>query len=166
MATKKIVIASVLAAIVNGLLAGGNVDRAIVARAAWSRVGVVAWADYSRQADLGSGRLFYPAMAFVGTLLCIASVILLLCNGRFQWRSALPVLLAAGLMVASLPISFKAAPFILSLRHLEDNNITAIKQAFEGSYFWGRFQMSLHVLGFLANLWSIAALSRSQMPVD
>jgi hypothetical protein len=160
-ATRRILITSIAAAIVNGLLAGGNVDRAIVARPAWSGIGLVAWAEYSRHADLGNGQMFYPAMAIGGTLLCIVAAILFLRAGRVPGDAAWPVLLGAGLMVICLPISFVAAPFILSLRHIDNQDVTALRGAFDGSFFWGRFQMALHVLSFFANLWAISALSRN-----
>lgn len=158
--TRTILAASLAAAVVDGLLTGGNVDRAIVARPAWTRVGLAAWAQYTRQADLGNGQLFYPAMAFGGTLLCVVAAILFLRAGRVPRQAAWPVLLAAGLMVVCLPVSFVAAPFVLSLRHIDNQDVAALGRAFDGSYFWGRFQMSLHLLGFLANLWAIAVLNR------
>src|SRR5258708_37424001 len=43
----------VLAAFLNGLLTGGNVDRLLIASPAWERVGFEAWAEFSRNADLG-----------------------------------------------------------------------------------------------------------------
>ena len=84
----------VAATIVNGLLAGGNVDRAIVARPAWGQIGFAAWADYSRHADLGNGQWFYPVMALGGTLLSVLAAILFLATvgclgglrGQSYWR--------------------------------------------------------------------------------
>jgi hypothetical protein len=148
------------AAIVKGLLAGGNLDRAIFARSAWREIGLVAWAQYSRHADLGNGHVFYPAMAFAGTILSLLAAILFLKSGRIPRQAALPIMLAAALMVVCLPISFKAAPFILSLRQITDQNVAALQSAFEGSFLWGRGQMILHTMAFLSNLWSVASLSR------
>ena len=45
-------IALILATLVSGLLAGFNLDRALVAMPAWNAVGAVAWAEFSRRADL------------------------------------------------------------------------------------------------------------------
>jgi len=149
---------SLAAAIVNGLLAGGNVDRAIVARPAWTHLGLVPWAEYSRHADLGNGQWFYPAMALGGTLLSVLAAVLFLSRNRGIGKSGWPVLLAASLMVICLPISFEAAPFIQSLRHIENQNLALLESAFAGSFFWGRFQMLLHVAGFSANLWAIVSL--------
>jgi hypothetical protein len=149
---------SLVAAVVNGLLAGGNVDRAVVARSAWSQIGLVAWADYTRHADLSNGRVFYPAMAIGGTLLTVLVAIIFLGGGCTPRRAGWPIVLAAVFMVICLPISFKAAPFILSLRHISDQNVSALRRAFDGSFFWGRLQGMLHVGAFFANLSSIVAL--------
>src|SRR5438876_4021698 len=108
---------TVAAAVVNGLLAGGNVDRALVAMPAWHEVGLSNWADFSRHADLGRGQRVYPAMAIGGTLLSLGAAILF---GRFHGRprgAQWLVVASVALMIISLPISFRAAPFMLSLRH-------------------------------------------------
>jgi hypothetical protein len=149
---------AIAATIVNGLLAGGNVDRAIVARPAWSQIGFAAWADYSRHADLGNGQWFYPMMALGGTLLSVLAAVFFFINGRMPRRASWPIVLAAASMIVCLPISFIAAPFIQSLRHIGDQDVAALSRAFMGSFLWGRFQMALHVLGFFANIWSVVAL--------
>lgn len=58
----------ILAIVTSGVLAGMNLDRALVAMPAWHQVGASAWADFSRHADLGNGRTLYPLEAF-GSLL-------------------------------------------------------------------------------------------------
>jgi hypothetical protein len=73
-------------------------------------------------------------------------------------RASWPIVLAAVSMIVCLPISFIAAPFIQSLRHIGDQDVAALSRAFMGSFFWGRFQMALHVVGFFANIWSVVAL--------
>jgi len=153
---------TVAAAVVNGLLAGGNVDRALVAMPAWREVGLSHWADFSRHADLGRGQLIYPAMAIGGTLFSLSAAIL------FGWLHGRPhgalwlVVAGATLMIVSLPISFKAAPFMLSLRHINDSETVALSRAFDGFEFWGREQGILHVLAFGANLGAMIALTRAQ----
>jgi hypothetical protein len=151
------------AAIIDGLLAGGNVDRALIARPAWTHLGLTAWADYTRNADLANGRFFYPAMAFSGTMFCVLAAAI----GAFAWRSAkhaaLPVFLAAALMLTCLPISLKAAPFILKLDKVSDTNLPALADAFAGSYVWSLGQTILHSLAFLVNLWSLSAVSQQNL---
>lgn len=153
---------TVAAAIVNGLLAGGNVDRALVAMPAWREVGLSNWADFSRHADLGRGQIIYPVLAIGGTLLSLSAAVLFVCRyGRP--RGALWMIVAgAALMLVSLPISFKAAPFMLSLRHVGNADTVALGRAFDGFEFWGRGQGILHVLAFAANLAAMIALTRAQ----
>ena len=50
----------VVAATVIGGLFSSLLDRALVATPAWRHLGVHAWADYSRHANLGTGRIVYP----------------------------------------------------------------------------------------------------------
>jgi hypothetical protein len=43
-----------------GGLMGSLLDRAVVATPAWRKLGPVAWAAYSRHADLGNGQIPVP----------------------------------------------------------------------------------------------------------
>jgi len=56
-----------------GLLAGGNVDRGVVAMPAGQQLGPTAWAVFSRDADLGNGLLFYPPEGIGGALLALVA---------------------------------------------------------------------------------------------
>jgi len=60
---KLIVTFVVSASLANGLLAGGDVDRWLVGMPAWRSVGILAWANYSRSADLDNGFVLYPILA-------------------------------------------------------------------------------------------------------
>ena len=51
-----------LATAVNGLLAGLNVDTALVKLPARQRIGVVAYATFARGNDLGNGLVVYPLL--------------------------------------------------------------------------------------------------------
>jgi hypothetical protein len=51
----------IFATLVSGLLAGGNVDRAFVAMPALRQVGAIAWAEFSRHADLGTALSSIPS---------------------------------------------------------------------------------------------------------
>ena len=145
----------ILATIINGLLAGGNVDRSLVAMPAWQQTGIVAWANFSRHADLGSGQLLYPVMAIGGTLLTVIVSILLPLVGIRSKSLLFPFVLAALCMLVSLPLSFKATPYMLSLRHITNTNHYALKQAFMGFAYWGRLQGLLHVAAFCFNIGSL-----------
>jgi hypothetical protein len=69
--TRRLLIAATL---VNGLLASGNINRGLVDMPAWRRVGVLGWAAFSRQADLGPrAMIVYPSEAFTGMILSVAA---------------------------------------------------------------------------------------------
>ncbi len=149
-----------IAAFTNGLLAGGNVDRLLVAMPAWEEVGLNGWADFSRAADLGHGQIVYPLLALGSTAVAALAALSLLRKGRVDgW---LAVVLSAGFMVSALPFSLKAVPFMQSLRAIPDGDMPALARAFAGAHFWGRFQDWFHLAAFCCQLWAIAALSRAK----
>ena len=148
------------AALINGLLAGGNVDRALVAMPAWRHVGPVGWAEFSKSADLGNGQLLYPVMAISGTIVTIIAAVLFLRENNSPRHTGWPLFLAAALMLAALPFSLKATPFMLSLRHINSEDVIALGRAFSGFEFWGRLQGVFHIAGFCANIWSLVAFGQ------
>jgi hypothetical protein len=82
--------------IFNGVLAGENIDRGLVQMPAWRKVGVQAWAAYSRHADLENGFFLYPTEAIGGALFTIAAAL------SFQFDSIAPAL-------ATLPVYLSVA---------------------------------------------------------
>src|SRR4051812_41277262 len=82
------------ATFVSGLLAGGDIDRALVAMPAWQQTGATAWADFSRHADLGNGLVLYPLEAVGGALLTLGAAIGISFD-RGVSRSAVVLLYAA-----------------------------------------------------------------------
>jgi len=122
----------VSATLANGLLAGGDVDRWLVGMPAWQPIGVVGWANYSRLADLGNGLVLYPILAIGGTLLSLAAAATLMHQAKHERFVAIPVYAAAALAVARLLMTFKAAPFMLSLRHIGNEEVALLEHAFDG----------------------------------
>jgi hypothetical protein len=149
-----------IAAFTTGLLAGGNVDRLLVATPAWEEVGLNGWADFSRVADLGHGQIVYPLMALGSTALAALAAIIVIRNRSFSRGALLPVGLSAAFMILALPFSLKAVPFMQSLRAIHDGDMAALGAAFSGAQFWGRLQGYLHVAAFCSQLWAIAVLAR------
>src|SRR2546425_12848716 len=103
----------VTATIVSGLLAGGNIDRAVVAMPAWQRVGPVAWAEFSRRADLANGMILYPTEAIGGFVLVLGALAAALAEGAVLRGAVLPLALAAVPSAAGLCLTFKAAPIMM-----------------------------------------------------
>ncbi|KAA6462975.1 hypothetical protein DYQ86_06470 [Acidobacteria bacterium AB60] len=157
-----LVAVQVTSVIVTGLLTGGNVDRALIARPAWNRVGLVAWADYTRHADLANGRYFYPALALSATVLCVAAAVLWRRWKAGPAQAGLAIDLGASCMLLCLPVSLEAAPFLLRLRGIDDTDVAGLRAAFEGSYVWGVGQTLLHSAAFVASVWGLAASRRGE----
>ena len=157
---KLVVLLIVSATVANGLLAGGDVDRWLVGMPAWQSVGVVGWANYSRLADLGNGLVLYPILAIGGTLLSLAAVVVFIRQSKHERIVAIALFAAAAFAVAGLLITFKAAPFMLSLRHIGDEDVTSLEHAFDGFALWGGVRTGLQSLAFGANLWSLAVIEK------
>src|SRR5215471_3253575 len=77
-----------LATIFNGLLAGLNVDTALVKLPARRRIGAVAYATFTRGNDLGNGLFIYPLLGIGAALLTVLATAL-----AFVVRSPQEVLL-------------------------------------------------------------------------
>ncbi|HEY3038915.1 MAG TPA: hypothetical protein VGJ66_09275 [Pyrinomonadaceae bacterium] len=92
----------VAATLLNGLVAGGDVDRWVVGMPSWHTVGVVAWANYSRSADLGNGVFLYPILAIGGTLLSLASAVSFMRQPKQERVVAIAIYAAAILALAGL----------------------------------------------------------------
>ncbi len=144
------------ATILDGFLAGGNVDRIIVQMPAWRQVGARAWAVYSRKADLGNGLFLYPFEAIGGAILTIAAAMAFFFDPSAARMAALPVGLAVVFVVGGLLATIQAAPKMLSIRRVDDE--AGLKAAFRGFDRWGLLRGILQVLAFGANLWALVAI--------
>jgi hypothetical protein len=150
----------VLAAFLAGLLAGGDIDRALVAMPAWREVGAVAWAEFSRHADLGNGLLLYPFEAFGSTLLTLVAALCFHFDRSAPRATALPLYAACVLAVGGLGFTVKAAPIMLDIDDVNDP--IALQAAFEGFWYWGNLRTVCQVLAFMAQLVALAMLWRRQ----
>src|SRR5438552_1374120 len=107
----------VAAAVLGGLLAGGNVDRGLVAMPAWGKLGAEPWAAFSRKADLGNGLILYPLEAIGSAVLTLAAAV------AFQFDDAAPPSIAwplyAALIFAALGLllTIRAAPIMFGIRN-------------------------------------------------
>jgi hypothetical protein len=144
------------ATIFNGVLAGGNIDRALVQMPAWRKVGARAWAAYSRHADLENGFYLYPTEAIGGALFTIAAAVSFRFDVTAPAPAALPVYLSVALVIGGLLATVKAAPLMMSLRCVDD--ILALQKAFDGFRRWGNMRGAFQILAFLANVWALVAV--------
>lgn len=147
-----------IASILNGFLAGLNIDRAFVQMPAWRKTGVRAWAAYSRHADLGNAKYLYPTEAIVGALFTAAAAVSFYFDLTAPVSAAIPLYASVALVVGGLLTTLKAGPFMLSLRGIGDDE-SALQKAFDGFRRSGNVRGILQILGFLANIWAFVALA-------
>jgi len=155
----------IAATLLGGILAGGNVNRNLVHMPAWHHVGVLAWAAFSRYADLGlNGMIVYPLEGIGGAVLTVAAAIAYHFDRSAPRSAAIAIYAAAGLVVGGMLATTQAAPIMMSVRHLGDDPV-ALQQAFDGFEFWGRVRGIFQIAAFVANLWSLVAVYRATAPV-
>jgi hypothetical protein len=154
--TRNLLVAAILT---GGLLAGMNCDRAFVAMPAWQEIGPQAWAEFSRHADLGNGRLLYPVLAIGNALLILGASLSVRFDHSAPRAAALPIYLAAILALAGLALTLKAAPVMLGIE--DASGVETLRRAFEDFRFWGNLRGACQVLAFFAVAWAVRAFIRS-----
>jgi hypothetical protein len=150
----------VAATLLDGILAGGDVDRWLVGMPAWQTVGAVGWANYSRLADLGNGLVLYPLLAIGGTLLSVGAAVSFARREKREISVGIPIYAAATLAIIGLLLTLKAAPFMLSLRHIGNEDAATLQHAFDQFEFWGGLRAVFQTLAFGSNLWSLTMVEK------
>jgi hypothetical protein len=148
------------ATLLGGLLAGVDLDRALVAIPAWQELGAEAWTAFSRKADLGNGLILYPLEAIGSTVLTLAAALSFRFDQTAPRAASLSLYGAALLAAAGLAFTLKAAPIMLGIRGTSDP--VALQHAFEGFVFWGNVRGVCQVLAFVAQLWALLELVRQR----
>ncbi|MGO9154271.1 hypothetical protein [Mycobacterium sp.] len=154
----------IAATVVSGLF-GSILDRALVATPAWRDLGVQAWADYSRHADLRNGYIVYP----IGGILCWALVFAAALAYRLD-RSAprqagAPIYLAALGAAGAALTTIVAAPVMMHVGQLSDTDIAALHDAFETFTLWGVYvRGGCFAAIFVCLVWALVAYFRNQSP--
>jgi hypothetical protein len=152
--TRRLLIAATL---VNGLLASGNINRGLVDMPAWRQVGVLGWAAFSRQADLGPrAMIVYPGEAFIGMILSVAAAAKFRRDPGAPRAAAIPLYAAALLTIGGLLFTTQAAPIMLSVRHLGDDPV-ALQHAFDGFAYWGLWRGACQSAAYVASFWALVA---------
>jgi hypothetical protein len=159
MATFRTRLLLVGATVLNGILAGGIVDRVIVGGPAWHDLGTGAWAEYSRYADLGNGLITYPVEAIGGALLIIAGTLSNYFAHNLSRAATISLYCAIVFSISGLMLTAKAAPIMLGLAASQP--AAAIQHAFDEFLLWGLYLSGQHRrFGFVALTWALATLNR------
>jgi hypothetical protein len=152
----RLAIACVVIALVMSAL-GDSLGRTIVEMPAWRAVGPQAWAAFSRHADLGAGRIFYPVAGIGGTLLSLIAAAAFRLSPRRPLSAAIPLYGAACANLGVMLLTVFAAPIMLSLPRLGDDPV-ALAQAFAGFARWDAVRAVVAAAGGCADVWALVAL--------
>ncbi len=148
-----------LAAAFNGL-SGSGIDRTLIEMPAWQHVGALAWAAFSRWADLGTnGLILYPLEKIGGTVFSVGAAIIFFANRRRLPRDgAFPIYGAALFALGAMLATTQAAPLMMSTPHLSDP--VSLQHALDGFAFWEGVRAGVQALTFCGNLWVLVVVSR------
>ena len=142
-----------LATALNGLLAGLNVDTAVVKLPARLRIGAAAYATFARGNDLGNGRVVYPLLGLGAALLTILATVL-----AYVTHQPVALLVPLGIAtVLSLVHTFattRAAPIMLSLEDAPED-AALLSETLDRFARWHGVRAPFQVLAFFALLWAL-----------
>lgn len=156
--TRRLVLA---ATVVSGL--SFSVDRALVVTPAWLHLGVQAWANFSRHADLGTGDIVYPVGGILTWGLVFAAAVSHRLAPSRPRPAGPPIYLAALASLGAIATTLIAAPVMQRVGHLSDSDLAALRHAFGTFTLWGVYVRSaFFMLIFVCNVWALAAISRHQ----
>ena len=82
--------------------------------------------------------------------------------GEAQTRRGYSGLRGGGIGCRGASNDIQGAPFMLSLRHIGNEDLASLQQAFDGFRQWAGFRTVLQTLAFGANLWSLAVIEKHQ----
>jgi hypothetical protein len=146
----------VVATAINGLLAGLNVDTALVKLPARRRIGVVAYATFALGNDLGNGLLVYPLLGIGAALLTVLATLFAFILSA-SMEVVLPLSLATLLSLLHTFATTRAAPIMLSLKNTPDDEaLLAVK--LDRFARWHAVRATLQVLVFFILLWALVVV--------
>jgi hypothetical protein len=152
------------ATLLNGILAGGVIDRVIVAGPAWRELGAKAWVQYSQHADLGNGLFAYPVEAIGGAVLILAATLSNYFDRNANRIVMISLCSAVMFSLFGLILTAKAAPIMLSLASPQPAG--AMQYAFDEFLLWGLYlRGTADILTFVVLIWAFANLDhRTRQP--
>lgn len=145
-----------LATATNGLLAGLNVDTALVKLPARRRIGAVAYATFARGNDLGNGLVVYPLLGIGAALFTVlATAFAFISHARAEVVLLLSV--ATLLSILHTFATTRAAPVMLSLKDAPDDE-TILTAKLDRFARWHAVRAAVQVLAFVVLLWVLASV--------
>jgi hypothetical protein len=104
------------ASIVNGLLAGASLDKAVTQLPARKKIGLRAMAEYHRATDLGPGVFLYPPFGLGAPILTWAAAVALFQGRDVSGGAIFWIAVGAVLSIGHVITTAMAAPNLLRLR--------------------------------------------------
>jgi hypothetical protein len=149
----------IAAAAANGLLSGASGDQSVKQLPARRRIGVSAYSDYSRAADLGNGIAWYAVLGIGTALLSVVTAVIVLVGDPTGQQVAAAVTLIVA-TVAHMGLTAVAAPTNMSQRRYigDEAALTRLFDRFERLQT-ARWAFNLAALG--AAGWLLAATVRA-----
>lgn len=147
---------TLLAAAANGLLAGLSMEVALVKLPSRRRIGPVAYAAFARGADLGNGRVVYPAVAVGAALLTFAATLAAFL-GRSAANATLSLSVASVTSVLHFAATARAAPIMLGIGRAPDDP-GVLQPRLDAFARWHAVRAALQVLTFFVLLWALASV--------
>jgi len=143
----------VIATVVNGMLAGANLEGSLVKLPTRRRIGVVSYATFARGNDLGNGRVIYPIWAQSASLLTLLVTVVAYVE-RQPLFLLLPLSIASLLSLGRYYVTSKAAPVMLSLKNTPDDEaiLRAKLDTFER---WSAVRTTFMGLIFFTLMWAL-----------
>src|SRR2546421_8678042 len=142
-----------LAVVINGLLAGLNVDTAVVKLPVRKRIGALAYATFARGNDLGNGLVVYPLLGIGAVLFTVLATAI----AYLDHSSMGPLLLLSLASLLSLLHTFattRAAPIMLSIKDIPDDEAILMAKL-DRFARWHAVRATFQVLTFCVLLWAL-----------
>lgn len=146
----------VIATLVNGVLAGINLDRYIVQVPAFRRLSIEHWVEYARLADLRTGLVWYPLLAATSLLTILVADWLYLADLSLLPGAGRPMALTTIFVAGGVISTVGAAPTLLRLRAAPSAGDS--RAVFTRFHRWGLFRAACQTLAFPASLWALVRL--------
>src|SRR5437773_8124068 len=149
------------AALFGGLQAGATANRAFVLLAAWERLGVIPWVNFTRAENVGVGALFYPVLGLAALLFTVSAAIAFRLDRTERGSRRFPLYSAALLAIVWATVTRALIlPAMFALRDAGSDAVH-LQQVFMTVSRWSGVNDALHMLTFVLNLWALAVLFSS-----
>jgi hypothetical protein len=154
---------AVAAVLWQGLFGSPLIVRGFIETPAWQHLGAVAWAHFSRYADLGTGLILYPIFGLISWVIALATAVSYRLDRTANRAAALPVYLAALFSIAAALTTVVAAPIMLGIMNLPEAG-TGIQEGFSRFTLWGVYvRGAAFTLSFLSSVWAMVRLASNHV---